>query len=151
MSYKYNELYLDDVMENMGAMFEYALVNCNVSIEQFTELFISSGLASHIENGNPTFLAGKSGIELFRYVAEKTNFDFISNSPYINEHPEKEFWTGWILARIQWETSISFEKIFEKLPCIEIMNSFIPLHEASEEKATDTLIKRMLNAIPLTN
>ena len=37
----YNELYLDDAMENLGSMVEYAVGECGFSPDEFMNRFIS--------------------------------------------------------------------------------------------------------------
>ena len=49
----YNELYLDDAMANLGDMVEYAVCTLGYAPDDFFGWFISSGIASKFENGNP--------------------------------------------------------------------------------------------------
>ena len=55
-------------MENLGDMMDYAIHDLNFSGSEFLACFISSGIAKEIENGNPKFIAGMSGVELAREV-----------------------------------------------------------------------------------
>ena len=42
----YNESYLDDAMQNLGDMVEYAVCDCGYDPDEFFGWFISSGVAS---------------------------------------------------------------------------------------------------------
>ena len=53
----YNELYLDDAMANLGDMVEYAVCTLGYAPDDFFGWFISSGIASKFENGNPKYVA----------------------------------------------------------------------------------------------
>ena len=64
----YNESYLDDAMQNLGDMVEYAVCDCGYDPDEFFGWFISSGVASKFEKGNPKFITGMSGFELAEAV-----------------------------------------------------------------------------------
>ncbi len=49
----YNESYLDDAMQNLGDMVEYAVCDCGYDPDEFFGWFISSGIATKFEKGNP--------------------------------------------------------------------------------------------------
>ena len=69
----YNELYLDDAMANLGDMVEYAVCTLGYAPDDFFGWFISSGIASKFENGNPKYVAGMSGVELADAVLAAVN------------------------------------------------------------------------------
>ena len=86
----YSELYLDDVSRNIGTIFEYA-IDYGFDPIVFWDIFICSEVVKEIENGNPRFLVGLSGVELFNKIiqneefspeklAQKKAFDFESNT-----------------------------------------------------------------------
>lgn len=64
----YDESYLDDAMDALGGMLDYAVVDCGYDPDEFFEWFIVSGVAAGFERGNPKFVAGMSGVELAREV-----------------------------------------------------------------------------------
>ena len=49
MTHAYNPLYLEDVMNNLGTMFDCAVRAANCDLTLFYEMFLSSGVASQIE------------------------------------------------------------------------------------------------------
>ncbi len=44
----------------------------------------------------------------------------------------KEFWAGWILAYLQWDSTRSFDSIYEILPFEKIIKMYNPYHEMDE-------------------
>ena len=73
MTNAYSELYLDDAMQNLGDMVEYAVCDCGYNPDEFFGWFISSGVASKFEKGNPKYITGMSGFELAEAVLKATN------------------------------------------------------------------------------
>ena len=69
----YNESYLDDAMQNLGDMVEYAVCDCGYDPDDFFGWFISSGVASKFEKGNPKYITGMSGFELAEAVLKANN------------------------------------------------------------------------------
>ena len=54
----YNELYLDDAMHNLADMVDYAVCDLGFEPDEFFGWFVSSGIASKFEKGNPKYIAG---------------------------------------------------------------------------------------------
>ena len=61
MTHAYDRLYLEDAMHNMGTMFDCAIHIAHCDLTLFFEMFLSSGVASQMEVGNPRYVAGLSG------------------------------------------------------------------------------------------
>ena len=134
MTIAYNELYLDDAMHNLADMVEYAVCDLGFEPDEFFGWFVSSGIASKFEKGNPKYITGMSGIELAEVVLNKTNVEFQSNEPSFSMDKGREYWAGWILAYYQWTTGMRFKDIIKNgLPLSTIMSMYI-LHEADESK-----------------
>ena len=49
MIHAYNESCLDDAMQNLGDMVEYALCDCGYAPDQFFNYFFASGIAEKFE------------------------------------------------------------------------------------------------------
>lgn len=134
----YNELYLDDAMNNLGDMVEYAVCDMGYDPDQFFNWFISSGIASKFEKGNPKYVAGMSGFELAEAVLTTTNIEYKSIEPTCIEYKGREYWGGWILAYYQWFTGKRFEDIVKGgLPLSTVFSMYI-LHEADESKFVES-------------
>jgi len=146
MTNAYSELYLDDAMENLGSMVDYAVGECGLSPDEFMNRFISSGIAARFEKGNPKYVAGMSGVELAELVLEVTNPEGKRNKVALHaEEKGREYWAGWILAYYQWMSGKRFEDIVENgLTLSQIMSMYI-LHEADVSKfveSADAIIEK---------
>ena len=135
MTRAYEEMYLDDAMNNLGDMFDYAINDCGYDAEDFYTYFIISGVASAFEKGNPKYIAGLSGLELASIVISRT----IKKSPEIaaSEYIDKsaEYWAGWILAYYQWYSSRRFADMKKRGLTMEcILRLYPTLHEADVSK-----------------
>ena len=138
MTHAYAEEYLNDSMKNLGEAFDYAVNACNINIETFTELFISSGYADLFGKGVPKVVSGLSGTELVMEVMNKAG-KFCSFPKPQNEYDySPQYWCGWILAYYQWKTGRAFKDIVFNIPITEILKLYPTLHEASEDKFVDT-------------
>ena len=103
-----------------GDAFGYAIRVCGVPGENFIKLFTVSSVSKHMENGEPAYLAGKSGVELaVQILAETTG---TTNPP---EPPERyarscEYWIGWAVAYYQWYSGRKYSEIFKVLSFAEL-------------------------------
>ena len=132
--YAYAQCYLDDAMKNLGEAVEYAVCRCSLLPDRFMEMFIAGGLADGFEKGSPRYVSGMSGTELacetiLRAGLHRNLPDAVS----INEY-SAEYWSGWILARYQWECGLRFRDIIRFLPLSDILFMYPAMHEASEER-----------------
>lgn len=149
MTHAYNELYLDDSMKNLGDMVDYAVRDCGYDPDAFFELFITSGIATNFEKGNPKYVVGMSGVELARAVLRAVGVTTELPEPSYPEGYGREYWAGWILAYYQWLKKKRFEDIVsEGLPVSKICDMYI-LHEADESKfveQADMILERYKSA-----
>ena len=140
-----DELYLDDAMANLGDMVEYAVCTLGYAPDDFFGWFISSGIASKFENGNPKYVAGMSGVELADAVLAAVNMQSERrHQPYLSSKG-REYWAGWILAYYQWETNRRFSDMVEYGLTLSVVMSLYILHEADVSKfveSADEIIQR---------
>lgn len=134
MTNAYSELYLDDAMNNLGDMVEFAVCDLKLDPDEFFGWFISSGIASKFEKGNPKYITGMSGFELAEAVLDETNVSYEKREPSYAVFKGREYWAGWILAYYQWETSKRFEDIVKGGLTLSTVFSMYILHEADESK-----------------
>jgi len=130
----YSELYLDDAMNNLGDMMEYAVCDLGFDPDEFFGWFISSGISAKFEKGNPKYVAGMSGFELAEAVLSSTNVSYQRREPSYLDFKGREYWAGWILAYYQWKTGRRFEDIVKDGLSISTIISMYILHEADESK-----------------
>ena len=74
MTHAYQEIYLSKAQSVLGDAFDYAVNICDIPGSDFVKLFIASSVSKRMENGEPAYLSGKSGIEIVREIVAETNF-----------------------------------------------------------------------------
>ena len=113
----YPVYYLEDAMNNLGDCFDYAVNDYGAEGSEVAELFCLSGVAREFERGNAWVVSGKSGVELFALIAERSGYQSrpMPNRTYRFEKTP-EYWTGWILAYLQWRLGESFEDLLHVVP-----------------------------------
>lgn len=141
----YNEVYLDDVMEEIAVMFDYAVNNQHMDIDTFGDLFLDSPVCHGIEIGNPYYI-NKGGSELVMLVLESHHLevDYITYDTGFGKTPE--YWMGWITAYAQWKSGYKFSTIFSAIAPSDILALYYPLHEADVKKGHDVLMERIKKA-----
>ena len=63
MTHAYQEIYLSNTQALLGDAFDYAINACGVAGDSFIKLFSVSSVSNRIENGEPSYLLGKSRSE----------------------------------------------------------------------------------------
>ena len=149
MTHAYNRLYLEDAMNNLGTMLDCAVNAAQYDLLVFYEMFLSSGVASQMEVGNPRYLSGMSGMELMQLVLKKASDKAIPIMDYVPFDRTPEYWAGWALAYYQCYSAYSFSFIQRNgLNISTILSLYPTLHEADLSKfvqTADTLIQTHLN------
>ena len=135
----YDEIYLDDAMRNLGEAIDYAVNICEIEINKFMKLFISSGLSDEFGKGNPKIISGMSGTELAIETLTRVGIPPFFKDNQVDYECSPEYWCGWILAYYQWKMGCSFRDIFKTLSMVDILRLYPTLHEASEEKCIDII------------
>ncbi len=131
----YEETYLNDAMNNLGDMFDYAVNDCGYDPEEFFGHFIVSGVAEAFEKGNPKYIAGLSGPELASEVIYRTTHSREATPSAENIDKSPEYWAGWILAYYQWHTARRFDHMRKHgLTMTRVLSLYPTLHEADETK-----------------
>lgn len=151
MIYAYDKIYLDKARTALGRMLDFAVYDLHYDIEEFFQLFITSGIASRFASGEVSLLVGMSGVELAYEVLEQSNISFERIKPNYTINRSPEFWTGWALAYYQWETSLDFAEIVRYVPIKDILALYSPYHEMDIRHFTDKMTELYREAKPETN
>jgi len=147
MTHAYSETYLEDAMENLGDMLDYAVNDCGYGGNEFMELFLFSGIAEEFGNGNPKYIAGLSGPELAQRVITATTGDRVTTPPSQAISKSPEYWTGWTLAWYQWHSGKSFSLLFRYgLTVSWLLQRYSTLHEADLTKFAQIADELIQNA-----
>ena len=135
MTRAYEETYLDDAMNNLGDMLDYAVNDCGIDAEEFFGWFIVSGVAGAFERGNPKYVAGLSGPELACEVIYRTLHSRPDTPSAENIDKSPEYWAGWILAYYQWHSARRFSDMQKSgLTINRVLSLYPTLHEADVSK-----------------
>lgn len=135
----YNPIYLSKAAKAVGNMLHDAVLEFGYDGSDFLRLFIQSDIAEQIENGNPKYVAGKSGIELFTEVIERTTSKQIDSAVIETYDRSDVYWVGWVLAHYQWYSGRSFRDILEAVNYDELLGLYDTLHEADIQKSYEVL------------
>ena len=135
----YNQLYLNRAARAAGNMLHSATVGAGMDGTDFLVCFVQSGIAEQFEEGNPRFVAGMSGSELFAEVMERTTGRQCTIGPIEHIDKSPQYWVGWILAQYQWYSGRNFKNILETIPYEELLSLYGILHEADVKKSCDVL------------
>lgn len=131
----YSQLYLSKTSRTVGNMLHDAVVEFGMDGDEFLKFFVQSGIATEIEDGNPKYIAGKSGLELFLDVMEITTGKTYDVSFITNYNRSPEYWVGWVLTHYQWYSGRTFKNILDTIPYKEFLGLYDILHEADIEKS----------------
>lgn len=145
-THAYSPLYLNKATRAMGNMLHDAVLEFGMNGKDFLEQFVQSEVAEEFENGNPKYIAGRSGLELFVEVMEKTTGKVYDTVLIENYERSNAYWVGWILAHYQWYSGRSFRSILETIPYEELVGLYGTLHEADVQKSYEVLDLHFANA-----
>lgn len=138
-THAYSPLYLNKASRAVGNMLHDAVVEFGMDGEDFLKRFIQSDVAKEIESGNPKYIAGKSGLELFLEVMEKTTGKAYDTKLIESYERSPVYWVGWMLTHYQWYSGRTFKSILDTVPYNELLGLYGTLHEADIEKSYEVL------------
>ena len=135
----YSQLYLSKASRAVGNMLHDAVLEFGVDGTDFLKRFIQSDVAEQFESGNPKYIAGKSGLELFLEVMEKTTGNTYNADLIENYDRSPVYWVGWMLTHYQWYSGRTFKSILDTIPYNELIGLYSTLHEADIQKSYEVL------------
>ena len=147
----YQEMYLSKAQASLGDAFDYAINTCKIPSEDFIRFFTASSVSKRMENGEPAFLAGKSGIEIAVDVVLETTGKQLDCEPQEHMGRSREYWIGWAVCYYQWYSARSFSDIFKVLSFEDLQNMYYTLHEADITKFADIVDDKMRDHFKETN
>ena len=147
----YQEMYLSKAQASLGDAFDYAINTCKIPGEDFIRFFTASSVSKRMENGEPAYLAGKSGIEIAVDVVLETTGKQLDCEPQEHMGRSREYWIGWAVCYYQWYSARSFSDIFKVLSFEDLQNMYYTLHEADITKFADIVDDKMRDHFKETN
>ena len=151
MTRAYQEIYLSNAQAALGDAFDYAENSCGIPGEDFAKLFCGSSVSRRMENGEPSLLSGKSGIEIAIEVIFETTGKQLEAVPTERMERSAEYWIGWAVAYYQWYSSRRYSDIFKVLPYGDLKKMYYTLHEADITKFVDIADERVREYFKDTN
>lgn len=151
MTRAYQEVYLSKAQSVIGDAFDYAVNTCRIIGTDFVKLFIASSVSKRMENGEPAYLAGKSGIEIVREIVAETKGQELQIEPQEHFGRSKEYWIGWAIAYYQWYSGRKYSDIFKVLSFEDLQKMYYTLHEADITKFVDIVDSKIKEYFSETN
>ena len=151
MTHAYQEIYLSNAQSMLGDAFDYVINVCHIPGSSFVKLFIASTISKRLENGEPNYLSGKSGIEVAMDILAETTGKEPDAAPQEHFGRSREYWIGWAIAYYQWFSGRRYSDIFQVVTFEELQKLYDPLHEADITKFADILDARMREFFADTN
>lgn len=151
MTHAYQEIYLSNAQATLGDAFDYAVNICKIPGSNFAKMFIASSVSKRMENGEPAYLAGKSGIEIVKEILEETAGKRLPIQPQETFGRSSEYWIGWAVAYYQWHSGRKYSDIFKVLPFDDLQNMYYTFHEADITKFVDIADRLMKEFFVETN
>ncbi|MDD6678401.1 MAG: helix-turn-helix transcriptional regulator [Firmicutes bacterium] len=151
MTHAYQEIYRSNAQAMLGDAFDYGINACHIPGSSFVKLFSASTISKRLENGEPSYLSGKSGIEVAMEILTETTGKVPDAAPQEHFGRSREYWIGWACAYYQWFSGRSYSDIFQAVPFEELQKLYDPLHEADITKFADILDARMREFFADTN
>ncbi len=147
----YQETYLSKAQAALGDAFDYAINTCRISGADFIKLFTASSVSRRMENGEPAYLAGKSGIEIAADVLLESTGKQLEAEPQEHFGRSREYWIGWAVCYYQWFSARSYGDIFKVLSYEDLSNMYYTLHEADISKFVDIADEKIREHFKDTN
>ncbi len=138
-------------MDKMGDAFDYAINDCKIDGAEFVKMFAASTACKKIENGEASYISGKSGIEIAIECIYEITGKALSVEPSEKFNRSAQYWCGWAVCYYQWYSSRKYEDIFKAVLYKDMLGLYPTLHEASVEKFASVLDERVKAAYPKTN
>ena len=151
MTHAYREIYLSKAQSVLGEAFDFAINSCGISGDDFVKFFIASSVSKRMENGEPTYLAGKSGIEIVMEIVAEIKGEELQAEPTDNFRRTAEYWCGWAIAYYQWHSSRKYSEIFKAITFEDLEKMYSTLHEADITKFVDVVDARLKEYFSETN
>ena len=151
MIHAYQEIYLSKAQSVLGDAFDYAVNTCDIPGNDFVKLFLASSVSKRMENGEPTYLSGKSGIEIVREIVAETKGKELQIEAQDRFGRSKEYWIGWAVAYYQWYSGRKYRDIFKVVSFEDLQKMYYTLHEADITKFVDIVDSKIKEYFPETN
>lgn len=143
MTHAYDKIYLSKAQINFGRMLDYAVNDMKMGLREYYNYFLVSRISKSFAKGNPSYVVGRSGVELCYEVLDSIGLAYKKAKPHFSEERSQEYWTGWSLAFFQWYSGMDFSDIDRRVHIEKIRNLYDPFHEMDIRKFCDKMYDMM--------
>ena len=143
MMHAYDKEYLYYAQKTLGHMVDFAVNTCEYDIDEYFQMFFASNVCTQFENGNPSYIVGRTGCELVRMVVQeiKGREIEVDDVMYLDKSPE--YWMGWALAYYIWLRNCRFVYVLNAIPSGDMLGMYDTLHEADISKFVENVDYRI--------
>lgn len=139
----YDEMYVMQAQRIMGDMMDFAVNSCDMDPDKYFKMFLVSPISIQFENGNPTYVAGKTGCEIVKEVIRESGFKEPETEEIMYLDKSPEYWSGYVLAYYQWYTAKTFASIHRAVSMGQIRDMYPALHEADIMKFVTVMDEKL--------
>ena len=133
-------------MRTLGEAVDFALCDQGLTPAELTAIMSNALEMKQFERGMPRVVCGMAGDELARDIIAHAGLTPVECRETYPFDRSPQYWAGWVLAYVQWMSSLGFTELLEVAPLDWIIGSYHPLHEASEDKFAQIVIDKWNNA-----
>lgn len=122
----YSKVYLDDVVENQGKLFDFvAQTYPDKDTEDFIKFYMTSKTRKSIDEAK-AYVSTMSAEELWKYFSDTEKYTLKSGKSMKGFMPD---WIGEFYAYYQWYYNIPSSEIIKKIPVDFLMKAYYGLHD----------------------
>ena len=108
MTQGYQETYLNKARSVMGNAFDYAISDCGIPGNDFVRMLSASSVSKKLENGEPAYLSGRSGIDIVWEVLAEAKGVRPDKEPVVKMERTADYWIGWAVSYYQWHSGLKY-------------------------------------------
>ena len=122
----YSDVYLRDVVENQGKLFDYVAQNFqDKDTEDFIKTYMKSKTRKSIDDAQ-AYVNTMDAEELWRYFTENENYHMKSGKSMTGFMPD---WIGEFYAYYQWYYDLPSAEVVRKIPVDFLQKAYAGLHD----------------------
>ena len=119
----YPKFYLRHAQAALGDAFDYAINTCGITGRDFIQMFVVSSVSKRMENGEPAYLVGKSGIEIALEVVAETKGQELQTESTERMYRSAEYFRRSLLKRCKRCTTRSTKRMSQNLQILRKQGS----------------------------
>ena len=128
----YSKIYLDDVVENQGKLFDYVAQKCpGMDTENFINAYMESKTRKSIDESQ-AYVNTMDAKELWHYFTTTENYTLKPGESLKGFLPD---WIGEFYAYYQWYYNIPSVEVIKKVPISFLKKAYHGLHDLDLELA----------------